>query len=350
MVGARFAFPILYRGAMKKKIGYLGVGVWGYCLASLLANKGYHVTAWTIEEETIQYLKEKNEHPKIKGYPPPRLLTFTSDIREVLEDKDLVVEGVTSAGVRQVFQSVKQTFIPSCPIVLTSKGIEQNTGLLLSDVAVEVLGEKHRKQIGCLSGPSIAEEVLRGLPASVVCSAYDPKLMNVIQEAFATPTFRVYPQPDINGVELGGALKNIIAIACGAADGLGFGDNAKAALMTRGLHEMRKLAATVDQCDPETLNGLAGLGDLCVTCLSNLSRNYRFGRLIAEGLTPEQAKKKIGMVVEGTYTCLSALQLAKKSNIELPITEAVYKVVYEGLGPREAVKFLLQRVTKEEYL
>ncbi len=332
-----------------KKIGYLGVGAWGYCLASLLANKGYKVTAWTLEEETVHYLKEKNEHPKLKGYPPPRNLSFTTDMCAALEDKDLIVEGVTSAGIRQVFQTVKLTHVPSCPIVLTSKGIEQNTGLLLSEVLLEVLGENSRSQIGCLSGPSIAEEVLRGFPTSVVCSAYNPQVMAVIHETFSTTTFRVYPNPDINGVELGGALKNIIAIACGASDGLGFGDNAKAALMTRGLHEMRKLAA-LKGCKPDTLNGLAGLGDLCVTCLSSLSRNYRFGRLIAEGLSAEKAKRKIGMVVEGTYTCLSALQLAKKADIELPITEAVYKVVYEGISPHEAVRFLLQRTTKEEYL
>lgn len=334
---------------MSKKIGYLGAGVWGYCLASLLASKGYVVISWSIEEETVAYLQEKREHPKLKGSPAPPTLSFTHDIATVLEGQDLIVEGVTSAGIRQVFQAVKSIGIPDCPIVLTSKGIEQNTGLLLSDVVLEVLGKKHKKQIGCLSGPSIAQEVLKGLPSSVVCSAYEPSVMHLIHEIFSTPTFRVYPNSDINGVELGGALKNIIAIACGVSDGLGFGDNAKAALMTRGLHEMRKLAITKG-CLPETLNGLAGMGDLCVTCLSKFSRNYRFGRLIAEGLQPDEAKKQIGMVVEGTYTCLSAIQLAKKAGIEVPITESVYKVVYENLSPHEAVKWLLQRTTKEEYL
>jgi len=332
-----------------KKIGYLGAGAWGYCLASLLASKGYTVTSWSIEEEAVAFMQEKREHPKIKGFPAPPTLTFTTDISEVLNGQDLVVEGVTSAGIRQVFQTVKEVGVPDCPIVLTSKGIEQNTGLLLTDVVLEVLGQEHKNQIGCLSGPSIAQEVLKGLPTSVVCSAYDPAVMPLIHEVFSTPTFRVYPNADINGVELGGALKNIIAIACGVSDGLGFGDNAKAALMTRGLHEIRKLAVTKG-CKPETLNGLAGMGDLCVTCLSKHSRNYRFGRLIAEGLESEQAKKKIGMVVEGTYTCLSAIQIAKKANIDVPITESVYKVVYENLSPHEAVKWLLQRATKEEYL
>lgn len=334
---------------MSKKIGYLGAGVWGYCLASLLASKGYTVTSWSIEQEAVNYMEEKREHPKMPGFPAPPSLTFTSEIEKALKDQDLVIEGVTSAGLRQVLQHVKEVSVPECPIVLTSKGIEQNTGLLLSDVAVEVLGEEHRNKIGVLSGPSIALEVIKGLPSSVVCSAFDPAVMTLIHEVFSTPTFRVYPNPDINGVELGGALKNIIAIACGVSDGLGFGDNAKAALMTRGLHEIRKLAVTKG-CHPDTLTGLAGMGDLCVTCLSVHSRNYRFGRLIAEGVDPETAKKQIGMVVEGTYTCLSAIQLAKKAGIELPITESVYRIVFEHLKPHDAVKLLLQRATKEEYL
>ncbi len=334
---------------MVKKIGYLGAGAWGYTLASLLASKGYTVECWSIDERAVDHMNEKREHPTLKGFPAPPSLSFSTDLSKVIQGKDLIVEGVTSAGIRQVFQHIKERGVPSCPIVLTSKGIEQNTGLLLTDVAIEVLGEKHKKQIGCLSGPSIAQEVLGGLPSSVVCSAYDAKVMALIHETFSTPTFRVYPNSDINGVELGGALKNIIAIACGVSDGLGFGDNAKAALMTRGLHEIRKLAITKG-CNPDTLNGLAGMGDLCVTCLSTMSRNYRFGQMIAEGLEPEKAKEKIGMVVEGTYTCLSAMQIAGKEGLELPITEAVYRVVYEKLSPHDAVKFLLQRATKEEYL
>jgi glycerol-3-phosphate dehydrogenase (NAD(P)+) len=333
----------------KLKIGYLGVGAWGYCLANLLASKGYDVCAWSIEGSVIKHLQEKREHPKLPGYPPPPSLSFTTDLEEALKHKDLIVEGVTSAGLRQVFQSVKKIHIPSCPIVLTSKGIEQNTGLLLSEVLLEVLGEESRSKIACLSGPTIAEEVLKGLPTSVVCSSYDPDILGLVHEAFSTPTFRVYRNSDINGVELGGALKNIIAIACGASDGLGFGDNTKAALMTRGLHEIRKLAV-FKGAKPETLNGLTGMGDLCVTCLSTLSRNYRFGRLIADGLTAEAAKAKIGMVVEGAYTCLSATQLAKKAGIDMPITETIYKVLYEGVGVQDAVKMILQRITKDELL
>lgn len=331
------------------KICYLGAGAWGYTLASLLASKGYEVLSWDVSEETVHYLREKGEHPKLPGFPCPETLRFTTDLAEALDGCELLVEGVTSAGVRSVFQKVKEAGVPDCPLVLTSKGIEQGTGLLLSDILRDVLGEAHAPQIGCLSGPSIAMEVLKGLPTSVVCSGYDEATMMAIHTAFSTPRFRVYPNPDINGVELGGALKNIIAIACGAADGLGFGDNAKAALMTRGLHEMRKLAV-IKGCKPDTLNGLAGMGDLCVTCLSTYSRNYRFGHLVAEGLTPDEAKKQIGMVVEGAYTCVSALELAEKAGIELPISQVVYMVTYKGLAPKDAVKMLLQRTTKEEYL
>jgi glycerol-3-phosphate dehydrogenase (NAD(P)+) len=331
-----------------KKIGYLGVGAWGYCLAALLASKGYTVEAWSIDPELVFYLNEKREHPKIPGFPAPPKLSFTTDLAATLHKKEMIVEAVTSAGIRQVFQSVNEIEIPKCPIVLTSKGIEQNTGYLLSDVVLEVIGLAHRNQIGCLSGPSMAEEVMRGLPSSVVCTAYHPSVMALIHETFSTPTFRIYPNPDIQGVQLCGAVKNIIAIACGASDGLGFGDNAKAALVTRGLFEMCKLAP-LKGCSPETFSGLAGLGDLCVTCFSSLSRNYRFGKLIAGGMGTEQAKQKIGMVVEGIYTCLSTVQLAKKAGIELPITEAVYKVIYENMNPHDAVRLLLQRPTRSEY-
>lgn len=173
--------------------------------------------------------------------------------------------------------------------------------------------------------------------------------MKMIQELFSTPTFRIYPNSDLLGVCFGGAMKNIIAIACGISDGLGCGDNTKAALMTRGLHEIRKLGV-VKKCKPETLNGLSGMGDLCVTCMSILSRNYRFGKLVAEGFSPEGARQKIGMAVEGIYTCVSARELGEKHKIPVPITEATYQIIYGGLDPREAVKVLLQRAIKEEHL
>lgn len=331
------------------KIGYLGAGTWGFTLASLLASKGHHVILWTQREDFAKQLAKKREHPKLPHFKAEEGVTFTSDMKMAIADAEMVVESVTSMGIRPVFEQVLAYGGVNCPIVITSKGIEQNSCLLLPEVVLEVMGESHRNLIGCLTGPSHAEEVIQKLPTSIVCSAYDPPLMNKIHDAFSTPFFRIYPNSDINGVAFGGAMKNIIAIACGISDGLGFGDNTKAALMTRGLHEIRKLSVTKG-ARPETLNGLAGLGDLCVTCLSKLSRNYSFGRLIAEGIDPQAAKERIGMVVEGAYTCVSSLQLAQRAHIAVPITQAVYSILYEGLGPRDAVKALLQRAIKEEHL
>jgi glycerol-3-phosphate dehydrogenase (NAD(P)+) len=334
---------------MRMRIAYLGAGTWGFCLASLLASKENQVVLWTSTPEFARTLSHTRVHPKLPKLQADGNVTFTADLKAAIEGAELLVESVTSKGIRPVFEQVLAFGGVECPVVVTSKGIEQNSGLLLPEVVVQVLGEKMRQNICCLSGPSHAEEVIQKLPTSVVAAAYDPNLARQIVEVFGTPFFRVYPNADMHGVAFGGAMKNIIAIACGISDGLGFGDNTKAALMTRGLHEIRKLSVTKG-CKPETLNGLSGMGDLCVTCLSRLSRNYMFGRLIAEGLDSLIAQEKIGMVVEGAYTCVSALQLAQKHQIEVPITQAIYSILYEGLNPRDAVKSLLQRAIKEEHL
>lgn len=331
------------------KIAYLGAGTWGFCLASLLAGNGHEVILWTANPEFAKLLSKKREHPKLPHFKIHDKVRITSDLSETLQGAEMLVESVTSTGIRPICEQVLALGGVQCPIVITSKGIEQNSGLLLPEVILQVMGEDHRQFIGCLSGPSHAEEVIKDLPTSIVCSAYEKKPMLQIHDAFNTRFFRIYPNADINGVSFGGAMKNIIAIACGISDGLGFGDNTKAALMTRGLHEMRKLAP-VKGCNPETLNGLSGMGDLCVTCMSKLSRNYKFGRLIADGLDPQTAKEKIGMVVEGIYTCVSALQLGQKHHIPVPITQAIYSILYEDLNPRDAVKNLLQRAIKEEHL
>jgi len=331
------------------KICYLGAGTWGFCLASLLASKGIEVALWTKKDDFAKLLAKTRKHPKLPSFEAHPAVIPTSDLATALEGADFIVESVTSAGIRPVFQQILSIGGGNCPIIITSKGIEQDSCLLLPEVVVDVMGPFHRKYVGCLSGPSHAEEVIEKLPTSVVCSAYEQDIMQQIHDLFSTPFFRVYPNSDINGVAFGGAMKNIIAIACGISDGLGFGDNTKAALMTRGLHEIRKLSVTKD-AKSETLNGLSGLGDLCVTCLSKHSRNYKFGHLIAEGLTPEEAKKKVGMVVEGAYTCVAALQLAKKARIAVPITEAIHSIIYENMNPRDAVKSLLQRAIKEEHL
>lgn len=331
------------------KVGYLGAGAWGFALAALLAANGHHVTLWTSKPEFADLLKKKRHHPKLPKFEVDEKLTFTSDLSEALNQADILVESVTTNGLRPVLQRVLDLGDFACPLVLTSKGIEQETCLLLPEVALDLLGESYRSQIGCLTGPSLADEVVKQLPTSVVSSAYAKPLTLTIRDLFNSPYFRVYPNNDLHGVSFGGAMKNIIAIACGISDGLGFGDNTKAALMTRGLHEIRKLSVTKG-CQPETINGLTGMGDLCVTCLSTLSRNYMFGRHIAEGLSPEQARDKIGMVIEGIYTCVSARQLGKTHKIPVPITQGVYSIIYENLNPKDAVKALLQRAIKEEHL
>ena len=332
-----------------KKIGYLGAGTWGFSLACLLASKGNQVTLWSIIPEVTEALLTTREHPNLPGMKAPENLIVTDDLKQTLEGADYIVESVTSSGVRPVFEQVLALGNVSCPIIITSKGIEQNSGLLLPEVVLQVLGDDHRDKIACISGPTHAEEVIKSLPSVLVGTAYDKQLMYEVCDLFVTSTFRMYPNYDINGVAFGGAMKNIVAVACGISDGLGFGDNTKAALITRGLHEIRKLSSTKG-CNPETLNGLAGLGDLCVTCMSVHSRNYRFGRFLAEGLDPKAAKEKVGQAVEGIYSCVSALQLSEKANIPVPITEAVYKVVYDGIDPREAVKVLFQREIKDEHL
>ncbi len=325
------------------KIGYLGAGTWGFALARILANNGHSVTVWAREKTSAENLQKNRTHPKLSGIEAPPTIRFTSDLEEALRDADVIVESVTSSGIRSVFKQIGKADVP---IILTSKGIEQGTGLLLPEVVSSMF---EKDLVGVLSGPSHAEDIVQNLPTSVVCSAYDSQIMKIIQELFSTLTFRIYPNADILGVCFGGAMKNIVAIACGLSDGLGCGDNTKAALMTRGLHEIRKLSA-VKNCRPETLNGLSGMGDLCVTCMSVHSRNYRFGKLVAGGLSPEGARQKIGMAVEGIYTCVSARELGQKHQIPVPITEVTYQIIYGGLDPREAVKVLLQRAIKEEHL
>lgn len=328
---------------MKKRIGYLGAGTWGFALASLLANKGHEVISWTRDPSFAKGLQELRCHPKLPRVWAPNNIYFTSDLHEAITGVDMVIESITASGIRPLFTEIAPKL--SVPIVLTSKGIERGTHLLLPEVLEEITS----CPVAVLSGPSHAEEVVQNLPTSIVSSSKEAWLMKEVQELFGTPTFRIYPNSDLLGVCFGAAMKNIIAIACGMSDGLGSGDNAKASLLTRGLHEMRKLAR-VKGALPETLNGLSGLGDLVVTCMSHHSRNYRLGRLIAEGFSPEGAKQKIGMAVEGIYTCAAAKELASSHDIAAPITEGTYQILFEGLDPRLAVQTLLQRTIKQEHL
>ncbi len=329
------------------KICCLGAGTWGVCLANLLASNGHQVVVWGRDLETLSHIQKTGKHPKLGELRYANLLHIEPDLGRALSGADLIVESVSSKGIRPVFEQVIKVGMPKCPVVISSKGIEQGTGYLMPELLRELLGPNQR--IACLSGPSHAEEVVRELPTTVVAASYDRDTMMTVCELFTNKTFRVYPNADINGVAFGGALKNPISIACGVCDGIGLGDNTKAALMTRGLHEMRKLSV-VKQCNPETLNGLSGMGDLCVTCLSTHSRNYRFGRLIAEGQTASQARETIGMVVEGVYACISAVELSSKANIPIPITHGIYEIIYENKSPLEVLRALMQRTIKDELL
>ncbi|CCB85532.1 MULTISPECIES: NAD(P)H-dependent glycerol-3-phosphate dehydrogenase [Parachlamydia] len=331
------------------KIGYLGMGAWGFCLASLLAAKGYELTCWTTKQALADRLNQTREHPSLPGHIAKGNLHFTTDLKAALIQSELLIESVTSAGLRPVLEKVKAVGPLNIPLIMTSKGIEQGSGLILPDVAIQTLGPQVKSQVGFLSGPGFAEEVIRNLPTSVVGSAYDPNLLMTVCQIFTTPTFRVYPNADIHGVAFGGALKNIIAIACGICEGLGLGNSSKAALMTRGLHEIRKLAVA-QGCKAETLNGLSGMGDLFLTCSSFISRNFRFGHLMTQGLTPKEAQDKIGMVVEGAYTCVSALQLSEKLNVSMPITKIIHEIIYKDMKPQIAVNALMERAIKEEHL
>lgn len=331
------------------KIGYLGSGAWGFCLASLLALKGNTVISWTKNPHFAKLLNDNEEHPHLAGHRKLKGMHFTTDLAAALHDAELIVESITTAGFRPVFEAVRNLNTPHCPIVITSKGIEQNTGMILPEVAEEIFGDSIRSKIAILSGPSYASEVIKGLPTSVVGTAFDYQTMITVCEAFTTQSFRVYPNSDVKGVAYGGALKNIVAIACGISEGLGLGYSSKAALMTRGLHEIRKLALAKG-CKVDTLSGLSGMGDVCLTCGSLISRNSRFGYLLAQGMTPREAEKKIEMVVEGAYTCISALQIAQQLDVSMPITEMIYKIIYDNLSPTDAVKGLMQRTIKEEHL
>lgn len=335
---------------MKIKIAYLGAGAWGFCLARLLAEKGYDVTSWSNIPSQIEQLSTTREHPYLPGRPISQSVVFTTDLALALEGATIIVESVTSAGIRPVFEQIRSIGIPvTTPIVMTSKGIEQKSGLILSDVVTSILGEDHRQSIATLSGPSFAEEVSQHLPTSVVCGAYSEEVAQLVSDLFTTSYLRVYPNSDIRGVAFGGALKNIIAIACGISDGLSLGTGAKATLMTRGLHEIAKLAR-LQGCRPETLYGLSGMGDLFLTCSSSTSRNYRFGKLLSEGHSAEEAKKIVQMVVEGAYTCVSALELSREAKIAMPISEAVMKIIEGSITPKEATHLLMQRSIKEETL
>lgn len=323
-----------------KKIGIIGAGSWGTALALLLNQNGHQITVWSALEDEIKMLAEKREHvDKLPGVKLPEDMCFTTEDKEVVRDADMLIFAVPSPFVR----STAKRFAPVIPdgmvIVDVAKGIEESTLFTLSQV---IESEIPRANVAVLSGPSHAEEVGKGLPTTCVVGAGDKKTAEWIQDIFMNPVFRVYISPDILGIELGGSLKNVIALAAGIADGLGYGDNTKAALITRGIAEITRLGLAMGG-SRETFGGLSGIGDLIVTCASVHSRNRKAGMLIGQGYTMEEATKEVKMVVEGIYSAKAAMKLAEKYQISMPITEQVNKVLFEGKRASEGVKDLMIR-------
>lgn len=329
-------------------VAVLGSGTWGLSLACLLHNKGVQVIAWDAFPDYIEELRKESKHPKLPYLKIPQELKLTSSMDDVAECRTFVLT-VASHAMRTVCEQFRALNLElrDRTIVICTKGLEEQSLKPMAEVVLETLGANLEDRVVVLSGPSHAEEVSRNFPTTVVAASADHSTAITVQDLFTTPTFRVYTHDDVLGVELGGSLKNIIAIAAGICDGLGFGDNSRAALITRGLVEMTRLGMAMGAHE-DTFSGLAGMGDLIVTAGSHHSRNRNFGEKIASGLSMEQAQHEIGMVVEGIRTCACAVQLAEKYNVDMPITSEVNAMLFKGKDPRKAVRDLMEREPKPE--
>ena len=328
-----------------KNIAVIGAGSWGTALALTLSNKGHQVKICDVDQAHIREMKEHRENVKyLPGIPFNDNLAVVGSTEEAMEGADIVLFSAPAQHFRSAFEHAIPLIEDSMVVVNVAKGIEQGTLMRMSEIATLL---KPDVKYVVLSGPSHAEEVGRFLPTTVAVASKEMKLAEYIQDEFMTDRFRVYTNSDVCGVELGGALKNIIALGAGISDGIGFGDNAKAALMTRGITEMKRLGVSLG-ADPETFAGLTGVGDLIVTCTSMHSRNRRCGIMIGEGVKPSEATKKVGMVVEGMFTTIAAYELAKRVGVEMPITECIYECINEKIDAREAVEILMGRDKKNE--
>ena len=326
------------------KITVLGGG-FGTALAVMLYTTQEHdITIWSALPEEIEAMRRDGEQKeKLPGVKIPNGISLTTDLT-VIEDSDLVLFAIPSAYVRDTCRKVAPHLKPGTIVLNAGKGIEEDSYKLMSKLFAEELPEA---TYVVLTGPSHAEEVGRNIPTSVVAASASATAAYLVQEWFSSPTFRVYINDDVTGCELGGALKNVIALCAGISDGLGYGDNTKAMLMTRGLHEIERLGAALG-ARANTFAGLTGLGDLIVTCTSMHSRNRRAGILIGQGTAPYEAVQQVG-TVEGYYCCHAAYGLAKRYDVDMPITEALYQVLYNGADVRDAVQFLMDRPKKHEY-
>jgi glycerol-3-phosphate dehydrogenase (NAD(P)+) len=331
------------------KIGVLGAGTWGIALARMLANDDYDVKVWSAIESEVDELSEKRVHRNLPGADIPESIVFTKDIKEVCRDKEILLFAVPSVYVRSTVEKARE-FIPDGQIIVdVAKGIEAETLFTMSQVIEDVLkdGKHDHVKVVALSGPTHAEEVSRDMPTTIVSACKDQNAAKKVQDIFMNTCMRVYTNDDVLGVELCGALKNIIALASGISTGLGNGDNAKAAIITRGMVEMTRLGLAMG-AKQETFAGLAGIGDLIVTATSMHSRNNRCGMLIGQGVKPSEAVKQVGMVVEGINALPAAMKLIEKYHVEMPIISMVDAVVKEEVDPRSAVAALMSRDKKNE--
>jgi glycerol-3-phosphate dehydrogenase (NAD(P)+) len=333
---------------MLKPIGIIGAGGWGIALAKLLADKGERVTLWCHGAESFRELQHSREsRAYLAGIILPSSIEITRSMEVAVADKSLILCVVPSHNAREVMASASPYVSPQAIVLCCTKGLEEESLKTMGEVLGEIFGETQKPRHAFLSGPSFAIEVARGLPAAVTVAARLEDIARDIQETLSTQNFRVYTSTDIVGVQMGGVIKNIIAIAAGISDGLNLGHNARAALVTRGLVEMIRLAVRIG-ADPLTLAGLPGLGDLVLTCAGDLSRNRRVGLQIAEGKSAQEISRGTRMVAEGVRNTRSVYWLAKRLGIEMPIVEQMYKVIYEGKPAADAARDLMQRSLKSE--
>ncbi len=330
------------------KIGVIGAGSWGTALANMLAGKGYPVTLWAYEKDLVERMKMTRENDLfLPGFSLSSNLDFTADLSAAVSGKEMVLLVSPSQVMRLVVQQALGDFNPESLIVSASKGIENGTLLTMSQVLRELLPPSCHQRLAVISGPSFAKEVAAGIPTAVVAAAPQQDIAEQVQNIFTNAAFRVYTNNDILGVELCGALKNVMALAAGVSDGLGFGLNTRAALITRGLAEISRLGLALG-AQAATFSGLAGMGDLVLTCTGDLSRNRSVGIALGQGKTLDEILNGMNMVAEGVKTTLSAYQLAAKVGVEVPITEQMYKILYQQKDPRQAVTDLLSRNLKAE--
>ena len=327
------------------EVGVLGAGSWGTALSVLLHDNGHQVTVWSIDENEVKMLSEEREHKlKLPGVKIPDDTIITGDLGTAVRGKDILVLAVPGPFTRSTARKM-QPFVEKDQIIVdVAKGIEESTLMTLSE---QIRQEIPQADVAVLSGPSHAEEVGRRLPTTCGVGAKSRKTAEYLQSAFISRVFRVYISPDILGIELGGSLKNVIALAAGIADGLGYGDNTKAALITRGIAEISRLGVKMGG-RIESFTGLTGIGDLIVTCASVHSRNRRAGYLIGQGKSVQEAMDEVKMVVEGVYSAKAAARLAEKYNVSMPIVEEVNRVLFEGKSPAEAVDDLMLRESRSE--